>query len=660
MLTVIIFKDSSKDFVNKYRTLFEPYLDSGQIAFCLWDERGATMQTALGNLPGIVKGAEKWRAIVVLPLSANEFTPPGEASDSENPFDYLCNSSMNPEVVESDIPVIRLAQMLGGVPRPARHFINEWVSDRELAVRKQEDDAFLKEQEDRWNTLCDKYSFSGDLPESLYLLAAKTPARPAVPPSFESDRLKRYETDSSLFVERNRYPDRARFLIQDCARPGNVHYEEDLFGFWMTALTLAINDMPSGTLEAYKLYRAEAVVDRKRVHEVLSSYYNRLGGVLFYANRQIHSMGQAEEEIPDDTDLPFLDVTIPLQFGAYDEDGLFISAHRIGFAGDCPVPEEPWWHEAVRNSRSAAGKILRSVGIILDKASKNCSFLSRPADDEIRALNEYQRAMLEEKLALMEEDILTFQTSALLPVQWYAEQGRRAEREASTRMRKRMTRTMTIAVSLICLMVYIAGFVPDFILQFGRGRDFRAVAGICGLGVAGMLVAGVVCLLHFRNQVIQSIIRYNRVTRTLAERIESSGERFSSYLSDCSTYMRGRGLLQKLDEQEQIVKDGLLMLTDHVNQLEVQMKNIENWLLDFSLTPLEDNGEFAGKIDFDFEIRPERNSQYLIQLDMFDLKIESPDGSICQAPYPFVTGLDLVRIPVFERNYRRDPVTSRD
>ena len=76
---------------------------------------------------------------------------------------------------------------------------------------------------------------------------------------------------------------------------------------------------------------------------------------------------------------------------------------------------------------------------------------------------------------------------------------------------------------------------------------------------------------------------------------------------------------------------------------------IEDWLKDFEMTPKPDDGSFF-RVIFDYEIDPQRNNGYLIDTDAFNPDIPGPNGCILQAPYPYVTELQIVRIPLFEEN----------
>ena len=49
--------------------------------------------------------------------------------NDNNPFDFCCNNRVRPPVTESEISVIRLAQMLGGVPTPIYEFSDQMVQE---------------------------------------------------------------------------------------------------------------------------------------------------------------------------------------------------------------------------------------------------------------------------------------------------------------------------------------------------------------------------------------------------------------------------------------------------------------------------------------------------------------------------------------------------
>ena len=677
MLTVIIYKKSSQIFLDKYRTLFEPYISSGKIAFCFWDENGKDFEHALPGIDKIVRGEKQWRAIVVIPPcnqieerlkeeklkeDKSEVLKQEEEFRKENPFDYLINNDPEPEVSESPIPLIRLAQMLGGVPLPNRHYETRLVKDEDelsesegsaikLDVRRREKDEYLKKQQELWDALDDKYSLKCSRPSRLYLFRARELKEINVPSVMDKEFLNRHETDSSMFWYRNRYPACARFLVQDCVRANHARFNEDLFRFWMTAITLALNIEPTGTFEAYKLYHVNCKLDTDSLKRAFSEYYNRLNDVRFAADKQISILQKEASLNPDSGDIPEYKHDIPVQFEFFEDKDVMISSRRIGLAGDCPRKEEPWWYHAVDRSRKAMTKVFNSTRIVLDKASTLCRISSTMTDYEIHEIDEYKMAELQDQLFDLEQDILTFSIFKVIPLKKYERDLERAKKSCATSMRKRMTSKLTIIAGLICMAVYFLGFLPDIVFQFLRGDSMGYLILIILMGALILLIGSMGCLYHFRSIIRNKIWDYNGIVGNFISDLSDSGQKFGEYLSKCCTYMRGNYMLQSLLKRTIVSTEGITMYREHARHLVSQMDVIKEWMLDFDSDILPERMGDSRYISFDFGIPPKLNPDYYIRLDRFKLDIPFSDGSICLAPYPFIKSYEVRRVPVFDGSF---------
>ena len=651
MLTVIIYQKTSQNFIDRYRALFEQYEESGQIAFCFWDEHGMDVQSALPELTTIIRGTRQWRAVVVLPHLEDrieELT----LHKQDNPFDYLCNSQREPVVQESEIPLIRLAQMLGGIPPVNKHYENQSAdnhSNSRMVVSQVEAEEELAVQQEIWNELNDKYSFPADRPQYLYLFKARLPQEIKLSSASDYDVLKRHESDSSLFWYRNRYPARARFLIQDCTKPKNAHYQEDLFRFWMTALTLSINEFPPGTFEAYKVYQAVSQISFDATHELFSNYYNRLSSVQFRANLQIAELQKRTQLVREQEELPAYRCEIPVYFELQQDDRLVISSKKIGFAGDCPIEEEPWWHAKVSDSVRAVRKLFASMKAILDRASLQSRYASKMTEEEIFELDEYQYDEMNQQLEELEKGILSFNTYTALPMGRYMRELSEAEKKNADSMQKRMDRQTTIGACIAIFVIYLIGFVPDFVYQLEEGESFFAALGVAGIGLCILFVICCGCILYFRNVIVDGIADYNAIIFRIINTFQHAGEKFSKYLSDCTSYMRGRFMLQALRKRTLISSEEIVRLGQHVEHLGSQMDIVSNWLSDLDMKALEDKRNHNREY-FDFDIPPEKNRGYSIQEDTAITYVESVGGSECRAPYPFIDCFTVKREPLFEES----------
>jgi hypothetical protein len=148
-----------------------------------------------------------------------------------------------------------------------------------------------------------------------------------------------------------------------------------------------------------------------------------------------------------------------------------------------------------------------------------------------------------------------------------------------------------------------------------------------------------------RRSVRKKIQNYNGAMGKILETIHGSAGQFSQYLSKCCAYMRGRSMLQALEQKTAVALTGIRQMNDHMEQLGAYMRAVKSWLSDFDLSPTPSDG-CAKHIAFDFDIPPERNKEYL--LPSRERSIPSVGGSRCQAPYPFVTAFTVHRIAVFE------------
>lgn len=647
MLTVIFFQKSSQPFIDRYKTLFQPYIDDGKIDFCFWDEDGREPKDAIKELSGIVRGIREWRALIVLPPDDDAIKDdnPYLRTRDENPFDYLCNGGKDPQVKESDIPLIRLAQMLGGVPLVNHNYVIDETGKPVIAENRD----LLEEYQKIWNELDSKYSLSYDAPKELYLFSARYSKKIIIPSASDDELLKRHETDSSLFWYRNRYPAMARFLIQDCAAPGHAHFSEDVFGFWMTALTIALNSFSTGSLEAYRLYSVKSVISRDEIHQLFSDYYHRLNSIRFAAEKQVIELRKQMQMKRESDALPDYKYEIPVWFKAIEEENLHIPSRDIGLSGDCPRKEEPWWNAKTAESMKNLDKVFRNLQIELDRASVLTKLSSDLEDSEIVELDEYQVSEMTEQLNELEKEILTFNTNAVLPKLKYKKDLAAAKQDTARCMRKRMTRKLTVTAGLSGIGIFLVSYLPDVVYQATVGGNALSMLGMILVGGIIMGIALIGVLLDSRSGIISKIFDYNDVMRSILDDIKGASDTFSRYLGKCCTYMRGLSLLQVLNQRTIRSTEGILTMTRHINQLSAKINMIEDWLKDFEMTPKPDDGSFF-RVVFDYEIDPQRNNGYLIDTDAFNPDIPGPNGCILQAPYPYVTELQIERIPLFEEN----------
>lgn len=652
MKTIIIYRKSSQSFLNRYQVLFQPFLDSKQVAFCFWDENATDFASALSDLPELIRGEETWRAIVALPVTDDPEDDWSRECRQDNPFDFLCNTSPEPEHMESSVPLIVLAQMLGGIPLATPDYRTVMVDDsrdpsyKQLVIQREDSEDMFARQQAEWEDLKDRYSTLCVLPSSLYLFAGRVVSDIQIPQDTDYEILQRHETDSSMFWYRNTYPAAARFMTQTFSRPGNAYYKEDLFTFWMTALTLAINEYPTGTFEAYKLYDVRAIVSRDILHRHLNNYYNRLNTIQYIADLQIQEYRKDIQHVRENEELPNYQTRIPIVYSNLSDSDLLISSRGLGLANDCPVEELPWWYGAVRHSRNVLKRLLRSIKPVLDRACTTCRYFARVNDNEMIELDEYQVEEMETELSELEAEVLSFTRGRALPVRAFQHNIEQRTGETATRMKKRMSRKIAVTAGSISLIAYFSGFLPDIVHQIMSGGQPWVITGtaLAGTFMLGLCAMGF--LFYGRSSVRRKVSNYNGTMKSILAAISDSAEHFSEYLSKCCSYMRGRSILQFQEQKARNALFGIRQMIEHTTHLKTYMELVECWLQDFNLALIKSEG-YAHNVYFDFDIPPEKNKEYLLYRgDLRDVSLgDDEEGAV---PYVFVTGLQVQRIPVFE------------
>ena len=125
MFTVILLSDRAAPSFDKWRTLFDPFVLRGDVAFCEWNQSSGarTLSKAVPTLAETIVGKKDWRVVVVDWAAGIEDSR--ERVDPENPFDFIDNIGDDPEtgrpaeqlsMQDSPHALIRITHLLLGYP----------------------------------------------------------------------------------------------------------------------------------------------------------------------------------------------------------------------------------------------------------------------------------------------------------------------------------------------------------------------------------------------------------------------------------------------------------------------------------------------------------------------------------------------------------------
>lgn len=273
---------------------------------CKWIEAGTTIDTALPEIGNLTDDKKEWRAVIVRYIDDNCMA--SFESDARNPYDFLINRDSEDSVEESPIPLVRLTQMLGGVPPLEIKFKAEILREAHKAPRTIYVPIEDAQRERAHKELTAKYAFDGKLPSSILVISVRSKSYQAE--SLGQSWLAHKESESSEFWKRNHFPSICRFMVYDIEKQGPIQKEADDFGFWYSVMLMAINEWDSSTIQAYRLYKLGVFMNCEAMSESFQMLADRLRDAKRSIERSIKKdiEGYACEEL----ELPDFKVEIPV------------------------------------------------------------------------------------------------------------------------------------------------------------------------------------------------------------------------------------------------------------------------------------------------------------------------------------------------------------
>ena len=638
MYTVIITDNKTSRDIIAFKPLFMPYVHKGDIDFCEWNEGGDHILAALPNPYKLVGKKDKWRAVIIAnPASSN----------SKNPFDH-CLSAQNdePNPAGAFIPLVRLTQMIGGVPKnPAlpSAATGEEANAAETKTGKAVQPVNPNEADTR-------FEFLAARPIEMVLISLRQKNEEEQPQhQIEQSWNHRFEAENSMFWARNQYPDLCRFVLFDIENPAHAFYHKNLFAFWCSVLTITVNDIPPSELQAYKLYRASVELDTEAFKTEASQYYNKLN---FYKSTLLQ---ESEKLIvpadPDKTDdPPDIKARVPLIFNRYDPESMSVDSQRFGLSKDCPVQDDVEWQKQISTVQQSCRKFCKAPMRALDTAAGYARTVAIVDPRKVTDLNQYQMQDLLESMEMAENRMLTTETSNTLDGQAFQSEIREADREIQKLLRTRMTKRITILAGVLAVVLYFLSFLPFFIHTITEeGSGLRAILLILLFSLA-MAVGGFITLIVMRYALGKKIRSFNNNISALKEKVFDSAQRFATWLSEAATYMKGASYLAVLSNEKHDLTSQRYILYRHTHTLDKYIHNCRWCMSLYNLSP-ELTADFTGSTDFDVTQAPDTNMAYAPETPSCACEIPlNKSGEKLVAPYRFIKALTMKREEVYEWN----------
>lgn len=639
MYSVLFQSQKMMEYYEPYRPLFMPLLKREGLGICQWMEAGTTVDTMIPGIYDLVNDKEEWRAVIM--CMNEEENQKAFPSRQENPYDFLENSSSELVTKESRIPLVRLTQMLGGVPSPAMHFTPQIVKEKDKEERMIYTPGIREEDKKVYEELKRKYKFHGKLPSEIILVCPrdrKGKKEEQIGDAWE----ERIAVKDSDFWRRNGYPARCRFTVFDITREGNVQKSAELFNLWSAVMLLASNEISPSTFQAYRLYRIETEFDPKKLEQA----FQETAGRVYRARRSLEQSIRREREkkLNEEVVLPDYQLKAPVVLKLPERSQIFSEDGRFGLTAQTPAEDQ----EILRDMKEQAQNGLDGIGICTERALDQTSQRIRQYRDysrqEVYPLNSYQMEDMTRKLEQEYREI--FELRKQLPVR--RENSRKDLEELSGKIQEelngRTTYKQASAVWAATSALFVLSLLPGlfFGVRFGKG----AVFGTIVFGAACVAVftgVEVLCLAAQKTKLQLAVNRFHRYMSCAVTAVAEDGQLFSNYMSRIASYMHGTSFLTVMKRKQDMGEEALSDKKKHIQALQDFFGELKEWCRAYHIQMYFDSMSMDEEQTVDTGLPPEKNLMYTFPIEEESLVEVNHTGDTIQSPFGFIRKLNMIR-----------------
>ena len=642
MYSVLIQNQKTMDSFHEFRPLFLEAISTGRVGTCLWMESGTTIDTVIPEIYDVTGGREEWRAIIVRLEDDGETFPASPA----NPYDFLDNAVPDARIRENPVPLVRLTQMLGGVPAPQMDFECDMITEENKAPRMVYRPKVNPEDEAAYQALSEKYHFYGRPPEEIILVSLRTRRNVRGEGEKKVWQLSR-ETDSSAFWKRNGYPSNCRFTFLEMDRQGPVQRDAALFKVWTAVLLLALNEIEPNTLQAYRLHRIDVDFDREKMCATVQECANRTANARRFITRsiqrEIQKKVQQQPVLPDyRLEAPVV-LKLPRREDCFAKPGAFKLTARTGTSD-----MEQW-----REMRTAAEDALESMNTCaeraLDQTADRVRHYCRYTDAEVLPLDALQTEDLTGELEKLYSSILDLREQ--LPCGESADLERLAalEKGVQDTLLERVTTRGAVWGLGIAAGTFALSLLPAAVLYGRQGWGSWQVVLAAVLAGAGVFaLAEVLALLMQRNRLRDRLGGFNSFLGAAMTRVSESTSLFSRYMGSIASYTHGSSYLSLMRRKRFLRDEAQFYKQNHLAALNAFQQELKIWSTAFYLPVNFDATEFDEDLAFDTEIPPQENPLYTFEHQASYSVPVNTTGDTVEAPFGFISRLHIVREELYD------------
>lgn len=641
--SVIIQNKKTMELFSKFEPLFMEAINNNRIGVCKWNESGTTLDAAVPELCELTDNKDEWRAIIVRfeddrPMSCFDY-------DERNPFDFNLNKTMDDNLFESNVPLIRLTHMLGGIPAPEMKFVSEQVYEKHKAPRTIYKPVIDKERDRAYADVCRKYEYDCKLPESIVLITIRNgySKEETIDTVWHNHR----ESNSSEFWKRNHYPSICRFMVFDFEKKGPVQRDADEFAFWMSVLLVASNVIDSSTLQAYRLYKLNTTMNR----DMMSTCFQRAVGQLKSARHGIEKdiKKDIESQLVFDDKLPEYRIEVSVPIKLPDDECCSVSHKGFGLFSHGANTDIGIWNNRRKSVEDELAKSVRAADRTLDQAADrmrdNCIF----SEDEVLGLDKYQVEDLTRETDEIYKEIIEIQGE--LPSEDVSADPEISEASDNVKnyLRGRVPRqAATLAWILACSLILISQ-IPAVINMFSNKIGSFIYILIAVVIECGLVLATSLIVLAIQKVKLNGLLqKYNQCLRKAFDRLTENANDYSKYLSDVASHSRGHSYLNLSGRKRHRFDNMHYTKHKHIKAINLHLAKLKKWSVAFHLNVDFDMNVPEDKTAYDTTIVPSRNGLYTFELGNSYAVPVNNSGITVESPFGFVDKLEIIREELYD------------
>ena len=697
MYTVLIQNKKTMDVFRRYHPLFLEGLKSN-LGVVRWFETGTTIDTALPELKGLTNDKESWRAIIVRvedegrmsyfrsaadnpydfaieddscdeeseAVSGEECSDAegqdvkdpeagkGETENAENPGGEADSEAQEKKsavkrkksITESDVPLVRLTQLLGGIPSPLVEYEQGSIIENgiERIVYKPLKDEELTRQ---YNELIHKLEYDGKRPTEIILFTFRNIYKDKDEVISESAVNSPFEIKSSDFWRKNGYPSLCRFITYDYCSEGRIKKDEDLFRFWLCVSILANNKIDPSSFQAYRLYKINVKINSGKLLDNLQDKELILADLRNCIDQDIKL--EIEKKQSKVGKIPEFVASIPIEPNFPNSHEYSVSEKEFPLTPKSEQIERKKWLKLSDEAEAGLAGFIKSTERSLEYSSEMVRIASEIDEDDVISLDRLQQEELEDKLFGQYNAILEMRDKLPYAKMAKSEKLKEAAEKVNKSIFSRLELPVFLESAMIVVLLAIISFLPVFfVYKFLNLGKIPGGLYYGGIAIVAFLIILLAILWILRNRFIKLIRAYNKEIEDNISAVSVDVNLFTQFTQSLATFTQGRRYERNAVKSQYILTNSLTNLQKHLKASSYMMNRLQDWADAFYLGELSRELHYSDTL-YATDVSPEENEIYSLTAEKPVSIPLNESGVMLICPFDFVEKIELTREELYDR-----------